>query len=603
MSSVINDQPSPVMDSLLTGSAGVAPPLHIREHLWAASASVSRMLLEATDVMAVMPDVLRELGLAAQVERTALAMAEEDAEGRRWLELKCEWLAEGVFDGLTTNTLPAWMARRSDCFCNQLKSGHAVYLCKDDLTDATQTSIASRKAQSSILVPILVNNKYMGVLGFDACLQSREFDPAVVSALEIAAGVIGAALHREQLVATITHERAQVAEQRVAELARSNATLRANLQRLASAPDIRSFLSDVLLETTQQLNAAVGMALMLSVDSAEWQVKALVRDGRMEEPDFPSTTPHRNDRPLPFVDSAVGYCAMEMSDESDEDMFWPELVDYHRRQQHRCMYVLPMMYGEDLVGYITLAFHHADALGAHHKEALAALGQQVTLALGLKRLAISAKNAAVLGERNRISREIHDGLAQAFTGILMQLGAVEEQADGNVLQETFGKIRDIAREGLAEARRSVMALQPVGTRAGGLELALRQLAERNTIPGRVRAYFDGQSTNQGNEHGAATGLAPECEHALLRIAQEAVTNALRHAQAQTICIALRNENNVVTLRISDDGCGMDVAIEHNPQGFGLTNMRERALAMGGAWELHSQPGDGTHIYVSIPLRT
>src|SRR6202008_1213929 len=122
-------------------------------------------------------------------------------------------------------------------------------------------------------------------------------------------------------------------------------------------------------------------------------------------------------------------------------------------------------------------------------ELLVALAQQATLAVQLTRLAYSAKEAAVLVERTRIGQEIHDGLAQAFTGILMQLGAAEEftpcKPKKSELAGILGRIRDLAREGLSEARRSVTALRFEQTRSAGLEIALRQLAERSTIPGRV----------------------------------------------------------------------------------------------------------------------
>jgi signal transduction histidine kinase len=157
----------------------------------------------------------------------------------------------------------------------------------------------------------------------------------------------------------------------------------------------------------------------------------------------------------------------------------------------------------------------------------------------------------------------------------------------------LNRIRDIAREGLSEARRSVLAMRPSEPRPGGLELALRQLAERSTVDGRVSSIFEGG--------GAPTGLAPEHEHALLRIAQEAVSNAVRHAQPSNIKIALSAEREYLLLSVKDDGCGMEQMPElYAQQGFGLANMRERAQAIGGLWQIDSQPGMGTEISVRIP---
>jgi signal transduction histidine kinase len=202
-------------------------------------------------------------------------------------------------------------------------------------------------------------------------------------------------------------------------------------------------------------------------------------------------------------------------------------------------------------------------------------------------------------ERTRIGQEIHDGLAQSFTGILLQLGAVEEfpscKKRGSELALTLSRIRELARDGLAEARRSVMALRLDQTRRAGLELALRQLADRSTVPGRVTCTFDGS--------GMPTGLRPEHEHELLRIAQEAVSNAVRHARPHLVRITMTDEPAHWTLAVADDGVGM----EHSPdeyarQGFGLSSMRQRAGAIGGEWQIESAPGSGTRVSVRMLKR-
>jgi signal transduction histidine kinase len=228
-----------------------------------------------------------------------------------------------------------------------------------------------------------------------------------------------------------------------------------------------------------------------------------------------------------------------------------------------------------------------------------ALAQQATLAVQLTRLAYSAKEAAVLMERTRIGQEIHDGLAQAFTGILLQLGAVEEfpscRKPGSELAVTLSRIRELARYGLAEARRSVMALRLDQTRRAGLELALRQLAERSTVPGGVSCTFEGGEIN--------TSLKPEHEHELLRIAQEAVSNAVRHARPHTVRITMVDQPEHWELAVADDGVGMEQSPELSArQGFGLASMRQRASAIGGEWQIASEPGRGTRVSVRMLKR-
>jgi signal transduction histidine kinase len=284
--------------------------------------------------------------------------------------------------------------------------------------------------------------------------------------------------------------------------------------------------------------------------------------------------------------------------QEDSRQLWPGARDFHEGQGHASVFVQPLIFGERVVGLVGLGFRHRDIVNDQSTELLVALAQQATLAIELTRRARSAQRAAVLMERNRIGQEIHDGLAQAFTGILMQLGAAEEL---DAFEKDcpyaliLSRIRDLAREGLGEARRSVMALRPDQTRRRGLEIALRQLAERSTLPGRITCAFEGG--------GFVTGLAPEHEHELLRIAQEAVSNAMRHAQASAVKVLMVEESDHWVVAVADNGRGMGQRPElYAQRGFGLTSMRERALAIGGQWQIDSRQGEGTRVSVRLPKR-
>jgi len=564
-----------------------------REQLLSAAARASRDLLEATEVMSVMPAVLRELGEAAGVDRTALAIVESDAGGARWLVVKGEWIAPCAAGERSDVERMAWDERHSGRPCERLRSGQTVHLHLSDCDEQRVASIASCRAQSSVIVPFLIDGEYAGAIGFDDCRRARKFEPDVVSALEIAASVIGAALHRDRLAATVRAERDRAAEQRVTELAKANAALRSNIEWLAGATDPRGFYGHMLLETVHQFDAATGSLLMLSVADDEWRVTAHVRGGAIEDAPFTAAIPHSTQvfaglepRSRQPVHGAIELLAA---------LGWPGMLEHHQRESHQGVYVLPLVFGERTVGVLVLAFGHRELLSCEQEQLLVALGQQMTLAIVFKRLAMAARNAAVLAERNRIGQEIHDGLAQAFVGILMQLGAAEGQIEVAPLGSVLTRIRDLARDGLSEARRSVLALKPTEPRAGGLEFALRQLAERSTVTGRVVCGFEGD--------GMAAKLAPEDEHELLRIAQEAVSNAVRHAQPRNVHIVLAVETEVLQLSVTDDGCGMQELPElYAQQGFGLTNMRERAQAIGGEWHISSRPGAGTRIDVRVPLR-
>jgi signal transduction histidine kinase len=568
--------------------------LRRREALLAASAKVSRLLLETTEPMRVMPEALRLLGEAAEVDRTTLALAEVGPDGERWLVIKSEWLAEGMSPTKCESSELAPGERKSDCFCPQLKAGRTVFLRHDETDMSHGVSIAGDRARSSVIVPIHVDGEYAGAIGFDDCHQPREFGSAVASALEIAAGIVGAALHRERLLSTMRREREQAAEARVAELANANAAIRANLEQLATQQEWKGFLEHVLLEASRQLEAASGTIVVLDHDGKDWHVAAHVVEGRLAEPPFPTVVRAGE---VDVGSILVGKRGPEyITAERFDEIRWPGVAEWHRRSGTQSVYALPMVFGERTVGLIGMAFRHGNPLPSERIELLVAMAQQATLAIGLKRLWISAKIAAVLAERNRIGQEIHDGLAQSFTGILMQLGAAEEHmgcARRTPLPDILGRIGALAREGLTEARRSVLALKPDQGRVGGLELALRQLAEHSTIAGRIVCTFDGGVSS--------VGPAPEHQHELLRIAQEAVINAVRHAHPKNIRIVLIEESEHWNLMVIDDGQGMeDVPELYAQQGFGLANMRQRAQAIGGHFEIRSRVGLGTQVIVSLP---
>jgi signal transduction histidine kinase len=573
--------------------------LRRREALLVGSAKASRMLLEAPDARGAIPEVLRLMGDAARVDRVNVMLARRGPQGEPLLVVVSEWTAEGVPPHIDDPAVCTCDERQfSDVFA-ELRAGRSVCLNKCDATPVTYAGVAGFEGigtKTKAIVPIFVAGEFIGVVGFDNTRQRRAIDSAELAALENAAGVIGAALHRQRLIDDMRREREHAAEERVAELAKANAVIRGNLERLASEPDLHTFLGHVLLEATRQFEAASG-AVVVSKDSLQqWRIAAHVQDGRIEEPPYPISVPMNGSSFGDRFTQPTEPMYLDVEHQSEE--FWPGMLAFNRQEGYNGSVVYPLVFGSRNVGFLILRFRR-NADDVQHSELLVALAQQATLAVQLTRLAYQAKEAAVLVERARIGQEIHDGLAQAFTGILMQLGAVEEfpscKKKNSGLAITHTRIRDLAREGLAEARRSVMALRLDQTRRAGLELALRQLAERSTVPGGVTCNFEGG--------GITTDLKPEHEHELLRIAQEAVSNAVRHARPKLIRITMTDETAHWILAVEDDGRGMDQRPElYAREGFGLTSMRQRASAIGGEWQIESQPGAGTRVSVRLPKR-
>jgi len=204
----------------------------------------------------------------------------------------------------------------------------------------------------------------------------------------------------------------------------------------------------------------------------------------------------------------------------------------------------------------------------------------------------------VLDERARLAREIHDTLAQGFVGISSQLDAVAMcmPDEKSPAREFLDLARRMARHSLTEARRAVMDL-----RASALEG--QDLATAIQSGTRMWTAGSGVQVDVVVDDGTPGELPEEMEQHLLRIAQEAVTNVLKHAGARRIWVKLHAEARKLYLRIADDGCGFaqDDVFQSRGGHFGLIGMRERAERLGGELHLSSHPGGGTEVEVMVPL--
>ena len=200
---------------------------------------------------------------------------------------------------------------------------------------------------------------------------------------------------------------------------------------------------------------------------------------------------------------------------------------------------------------------------------------------------------AVVAERGRFAREIHDSLAQGLTSISLQLECVRDEVgdDSPKLRSHIENARRLVRDSLREARRTVWNLRPLALGEADLVTALQRFATD-------LARDSGISCSPEIE-GNPRPLPAGHDAALLRIGQEAITNVIRHARAGTITMRLRFDSEWVTLTVRDDGDGFDVATPGR-KGFGLTGMQERVAALGGSLSIDSMPGEGTEVSATLP---
>jgi signal transduction histidine kinase len=200
---------------------------------------------------------------------------------------------------------------------------------------------------------------------------------------------------------------------------------------------------------------------------------------------------------------------------------------------------------------------------------------------------------AILEERNRLAREIHDGLGHYLTAVNIQLKAAQAilEQDPSAAIQAVNKAQTLSEEALADVRRSVTALrtdQPVSQKAS---LVITPLVESNSSDG-LKILFN----LTGNE----VDLPPHVVFTIYRIVQEALTNTRKHAQASSVNISLKYLADHLELSVADDGVGMDLNADRSTSHFGLLGLKERVQMMGGNVDIQSSPGAGMTLLVSLP---
>jgi signal transduction histidine kinase len=256
--------------------------------------------------------------------------------------------------------------------------------------------------------------------------------------------------------------------------------------------------------------------------------------------------------------------------------------------------VLPLKTKETVIGVLDVQSKRLNAFDELDLTVLQSLARQAAIAIENARLYQQAQQLAVIEERTRLARDLHDSVTQSLYGVtlfaeaagrLLALGQIESA--GEHLQE----LQQTAQEALQEMRLLIFELRPSVLAESGLVAALQ--ARLETVEGRA-----GLETSFKVE-GADQRIAPEIEEGLYRISQEALNNALKHAQARRIQVFLRQNQSTVLLEITDDGLGFEPSLAHQQGGLGLRGMEERAARMGADLSVRSRPGAGTQVRVEV----
>jgi PAS domain S-box-containing protein len=490
---------------------------------------------------------------------------------------------------------PAWVAL-------QMKRPFVLY---DPVNDPElrymPAHLSALGIRALLLIPLVLGEELVGLLSVRMTGNWRlddedlEFAKSLAQQATLAIELTKLAEQAKQTALAV--ERENAARERVVELTKANEALRGCLDALASVPKLDEFLGQVMGAMTRQLGAASSVLRLRNFDQNVLTLDLVFQDDRVMTPAearYPSglRTIPLDERQLRLLQPPATVLNLLDPSTAIPDAFRSYLLGIGAKTS----LVVPLTVAGQLVGSVTFRFSQERQFRPEELEIARALASQASLAIQLTRLAKSARDTAVLEERNQLAGEIHDTLAQLFTGISLQLGAarkVVERGGENSLRYVERAI-ELAQFGLAEARRTAFSIQPTTVAELGLSQALQKLVERSNIPGHLRCDFDSIGELEEN-------LPAPVQEELLRIAQEAMSNAVRHAKPTVIKVTLRCDSSEIVLEITDDGSGIADPEAAHRDGFGLYNMQARAKNLGAQFDLRTTAGCGTSVVIRLSI--
>lgn len=248
---------------------------------------------------------------------------------------------------------------------------------------------------------------------------------------------------------------------------------------------------------------------------------------------------------------------------------------------------VPLRAGQERFGILNVGSPNKTHFNKNELALLEAIAFQIGTALKRIKLTQREQETALVSERNRLARDLHDSVNQLLFSLSLTARAGEEMSDAKEVKETFSYIQDLAQEALGEMRALIWQLKPQGLE-NGLVSALRSYAEMLGLQIETKVV-------------GATSLPGKVEETLWRIGQEALANCKKHSQTTEITLSFTTNKDAVVMVIKDNGCGFNYEDNLLIPSHGLKNMKNRTEALGGKFQLDSKMGSGTEIKIQIPL--
>lgn len=375
-------------------------------------------------------------------------------------------------------------------------------------------------------------------------------------------------------------------EQKVADRTKELETLNAIAAEVSHSLDLKEILNNALDQVLEVMGLDAGQAFRLEEETNT--LLSIVHRGLSDE--FVRFS-HRLPLEVGLADQAAEVEQPVVRSVAD----YPDAELRNRVLQEGLLWVIsiPLIAQGRAVGALNLGSRSPGTVTPEEMSLLAAIGHQIGVAVENARLYEQAQQLAVIKERNRLARDLHDSVTQALYAVTLYSEAGARQLRSGQVDMAVDHLREIritAQESLKEMRLLIFELRLPMLQNEGLVAALQ--ARLEAVESRVGLETDFQAVGD-------VRLSPAVEDGLFRIAQEALNNTLRHACASQVSVELRQDDHTVTLEIADDGIGFDLDAAQDQGGFGLRGLFERTVRLGGRLTVQTSPGNGTRIRVEV----
>lgn len=442
-------------------------------------------------------------------------------------------------------------------------------------------SVAHPETQSELTVPIRVKGQIIGVLDVQS-EQANAFDTTDLTVLQSLADQTGIAIENARLFETgqLHLEHMKVINDVAIEVS-----------SIFSLGELLPFVTNLFYQAFDPYSVSIAL-----IDEISNEIAILASAGNYEgEPPIGKVFELESDEQGICVTVANTGRYIVANDVSKEPLF------HHMEEmaETKSELAVPISIGDQVIGVLDVESDRLNAFSDIYVSTALNIANQLAIAIENSRLLDETRDVAVLAERNRMAREIHDTMAQGFTGIVLQLEAAEQAYDETPVElpEHLDKAKTLARECLQEARRSVWNLLPKVLEEKPLAGALEGEIASFVSAGDVKADF--------KVSGARRELPADIQAAVLRICQESLTNIRKHAKASHVDVNLDFQDTEVCLTVKDDGVGIGSKEETDDVrqgGFGLKGMEQRVRLLRGTLTISSSKDDGTSIQAIIPTQ-